>query len=89
MALINRPLDSKELPVCTEECKKANDDFKKNKIWKRMVDCDCGKFDDNVELKDIRQTEKCFRQRFNLAVFCGGNMLVECPKGEFTDHMYL
>ena len=80
--LINWSVESKELPVCTDECKKANDDFKKNKIWKRTVDCDCGKFDDNVELKDIRETEKCFRQRLNLAVFCGKKMLVECPKGE-------
>ena len=87
--LINWSVESKGLPVCTDECKKANDDFKKNRIWKRIVDCDCGKFDDNVELKDIRETEKCFRRHHNLAIFCDKNMLVECPKGKFTNHMFL
>ena len=82
MTVINWTVDSKTFPICTDECKKANDDFKKNKIWRRSIDCDCGKFDDNAELKDIRQTENCFRQRQGLAIFCGKNMVVECPKGE-------
>ena len=51
------------------------------------VDCDCGRIDDNVELKDIRQTEKCFRRRLNLAVFCDKSISVECPKGEIMNHM--
>ena len=87
MTLINWSSGSKRFPICTDECKKANDDFKKNKIWKRSVDCDCGKFDDNTQLKDIRQTEKCFRRRLNLAVFCDKSILVECPKGEIMNHM--
>ena len=90
MTLINWSSDSKGFPICTDECKKANDDFKKNKIWKRSIDCDCGRIDDNVELKDIRQTEKCFRRRHTLATFCAVGkvkMLVECPKGEIMNHM--
>ena len=81
-------VDSKGLPICTDECKKANEHIKKNKILKRIVDCDVGKFDDDVELKDIRQTENFFRQRLYLAIFCNENgPLVECPKGETINHM--
>ena len=79
---IDWPVDSRGFPLCTDECKKANDDLKKHKIWRRSIDCDCGRFNDNAELKDIRQTEKCFRRRHNFAVFCDKSLLVECPKGE-------
>ena len=88
MTVLNWTVDSKGLPICTDECKKANDDFKKHKIWRRSIDCDCGKLDDNAELKDLRQTEKCLRQRLRLAIFCGKNMLVECPKGECIVNLY-
>ena len=84
MTLINWTILSNEPPICTDECRKVNDDFKKHKIWRRSVDCNCGNFNDNIELRDIRETEKCLRRRHNLAVFCGKNMLVECPKGEYT-----
>ena len=79
---INWTFDKNTLPICTDECKKADDDFKKHKIWRRSIDCDCGRFDDNAELKDIRQTEKCLRQRLRFAIYCGKRMLVECPEGE-------
>ena len=81
-AFINSTFDSKALPICTDECRKANDDFKKNKIWRRSIDCDCGKLDDSAVLKDIRQTERCLRQRLRFAIFCGKRMSVECPRGE-------
>ena len=84
MALLNWTIHSNEPPICTDECKKANDDFKKHKIWRRSIDCDCGNFNDNVELKDIRETEKCLRQRFILSEFCSKGIFIECPKGEYT-----
>ena len=79
--LLNWTVHSNEPPVCTDECKKANDDFKKHKIWRRSKDCDCGNFNGNVA---IRETEKCLRRRHNIAAFCGKNMLVQCPKGKYT-----
>ena len=81
MALNTWTIDSKTSPVCTDECKKANDDFKKHKIWRRSTDCHCGRLDDNAELKDIRQTERCLRQRLRFAISCDRKVSVECPKG--------
>ena len=83
-ALINWTIHSKGPPICTDECKKANDDFKKHKIWRRSIDCNCGNINDNVELKEIRETEKCLRQRFTLSAFCDKGIFIECPKGEYT-----
>jgi len=74
-------LDAGPPPTCTEECKQANEKLLKHKIWKRSVDCDCGKFDDSVPLHDIRSAEKCLRQRLNLAVLCGPKQIVRCPQG--------
>ena len=82
VALINWNVDSKTIPICTDECKKADDDLKKHKIWRRGIDCHCGRFDDNAELKDIRQTEKCLRQRVRFAISCDRKVSVECPEGE-------
>jgi len=70
------------LPVCTEECKQANEVFLKHKIWKRSIDCHCGKFDDSISLNRIRKVERCFRHRRNLAGFCGTEQLLICPEGK-------
>ena len=84
VALINwiKNGTSKASPICTDECKKADDDLKKHKIWRRSIDCHCGRLDDNAELRDIRQTEMCLRQSLRFAMLCGRKVPVECPKGE-------
>lgn len=75
-------IDAGPPPVCTDECKQANENFLKHKVWKRSVDCDCGKLDDTVSLQSIRSTEICFRQKLTFALFCDSKQVVRCPQGK-------
>jgi len=76
-------------PVCTDECKQANQQLQQHDIWKWNVDCDCGKFSDRQELKEIRKIERCQWRKHNFMLFCKPSIEKSCPKGLLLQCIFL
>ena len=68
--------------MCSNECQEANTKLMRHKIWMGNAACDCGDFF-NKSVKEIRQTEQCFRGTINMALHCRGALGCGgvCPKG--------
>ena len=56
----------------------------KHKTWKAFASCDCGRFERNMTLREIRQVEQCTRRKINMNLHCKGALepLKSCPRGE-------
>ena len=73
--------EGKTPPMCTDECKMANEQLMRHSVWEGTSVCDCGNFI-NKTLKEVRQTEECTRRRINMMLHCRGTFAAGgCPKG--------